>query len=354
MSWGNPSDSLEKLGQVALAPIAFFYQLGTNVRGLFYQIGFLKRVKLPAKVISVGNITVGGTGKTPVVIDLAKRFTDAGYKVAVLSRGYKRKSKEAYVVVSDGNGNFASCEESGDEPFLIAKSVPKSVVIVGSKRVETGRIACEKYGCNLILLDDGFQHWALARDLDIVLIDYYDNPENDALLPAGRLREGLDALRRAQYVVVTKVPSDADEGKLADLKSQIINHAPEAKLSHCSFVYKSLTKIDDSLEHNLDELKEKPVLAFSGIARPQSFITSLEGLGITVVAEVDFPDHHWFSADDMKAVVEEMKDSSAVLAVTTAKDAVRISPELHPDMPVYVLNLATSWEGDFPNPENLP
>lgn len=353
MSWGNPSDSLEKLGQVALAPVSFFYQIGTNVRGLFYQLGFSKRVTLPAKVISVGNITVGGTGKTPVVIDLAKRFTDAGCKVAVLSRGYKRKSKAPYVVVSDGRGNFASCEESGDEPFLIAKSVPSAVVIVGSKRVDTGRIACEKYGCDLILLDDGFQHWALDRDLDIVLIDYYDNLENDALLPAGRLRENLDALNRAQYVVITKVPLDADESRLADLKTQIAHHAPKAKLSYCSFVYKSLTKIDDSHEHNLDELTGKPVLAFSGIARPQSFITSLEGLGITVVAEVDFPDHHWFSEDDMKAVVEEMKDSSAILAVTTAKDAVRISPALHPDMPVYVLNLETSWQGEYPSPQSL-
>lgn len=353
MSWGNPSDSLEKLGQVLLAPISFFYGLGIKIRGLAYQLGLQKRVKLPAFVVSVGNITVGGTGKTPVVIDLAKRFTDAGYKVAVLSRGYKRKSQDAYVVVSDGQGNFASCENSGDEPFLIAKSVPKSVVIVGSKRVETGRIACEKFGCNVILLDDGFQHWALARDLDIVLIDYYDNPENDALLPAGRLRENLDALNRAKYVVITKVPDDADEDKLASLKEQIAHHAPQAKIATCSFVYKSLTKIDDSHEHKLEELKDKPVLAFSAIARPQSFITSLEGLGITVVAEVDFPDHHWFSADDMKAISDEMKDSNAILAVTTAKDAVRITPELAPDMPVYVLNLDTAWQGDYPNPENF-
>lgn len=353
MSWGNPSDSLEKLGQVALAPISFFYQMGVVFRGLGYRMGLLKQVKLPAYVVSVGNITVGGTGKTPVVIDLAKRFTEAGYKVAILSRGYKRKSKDAYVVVSDGQGNFASCEDAGDEPFLIAKSAPKSVVIVGSKRIETGKIACEKYGCNLILLDDGFQHVALMRDMDVVLVDYYDNPENDALLPAGRLRESLSALGRAQYVVITKVPADADEDRLSSLNEQIRHHAPKAKLAACSFVYKSLTKLDDSHHHDLDEFKGKSVLAFSGIARPQSFITSLEGLGITVVAEVDFADHHWFTVEDMQSVHEELKDSGAELAVTTAKDAVRITPALAGDMPVYVLNLETAWEGDYPGPESL-
>lgn len=353
MSWGNPGDSLEKLQQVALAPISFFYQIGVSFRGLFYQLGLLKQTKLPAYVVSVGNITVGGTGKTPVVIDLAKRFGEAGYKVAVLSRGYKRKSKDAYVVVSDGQGNFASCEDAGDEPFLIARSAPQSVVIVGSKRIETGRIACEKYGCNLILLDDGFQHRALMRDMDIVLIDYYDNPENDALLPAGRLRESLSALKRAQYVVITKVPDDADQERLTRLKKQISHHAPSAKLASCSFVYKSLSKLDDTHEHDLAELKDKPVLAFSGIARPQSFITSLEGLGITVVAEVDFADHHWFTAEDMLSITEELNDSTAVLAVTTAKDAVRITPDLAGELPVYVLNLETAWDGEAPGPSSI-
>ena len=194
MSWGNPETPQEKFLAKLLLPASAGFGLGLYARMMAYNWKLLKQTKVSVPVISIGNITCGGTGKTPVTIDLTQRLTEMGYKVGVLSRGYKRLSKERILVVSNGNGDIRSCAESGDEPYLIAQSVPEAVVIVGSKRIDTAPLAVHRYGCDILLLDDGFQHFPLARNSDIVLLDYNDELTKDHLLPAGRLREPLSAL----------------------------------------------------------------------------------------------------------------------------------------------------------------
>jgi tetraacyldisaccharide 4'-kinase len=227
MSWGNPTTPVEKLRKTLLAPASFAYFMGSLCRLEGYRAGLLKREQADVPVISVGNITCGGTGKTPVTIDLAQRFIAAGIRVGILSRGYKRRSKDATVVVSDGAGHFASCEDSGDEPYLIAKRLPRAVVMVGSNRRASANLAVSHYNCELLLLDDGFQHFPMRRDVDLVLIDYNDEPASDSLLPSGRLREPLTALSRASSLVITKIPEKYDQEKIDALEKVLHRYAPD-------------------------------------------------------------------------------------------------------------------------------
>ena len=274
MSWGNPQSSQEKLLCGLMSPLSLGYGIGSYFRLAAYSQGYVKRVRLPIPVVSIGNITCGGTGKTPMAIDVTRRLIAAGYKVAVLSRGYARKSKQKVTVVSNGKGEFAMCEEAGDEPLLIALSVPEAIVIVGSSRVETAALAIEEYQADAIVLDDGFQHIRLERDLDVILIDYNDDPENDTLLPAGRLREPLTALNRAKVVVITKVPPNPDEERLESLRTQIRKYAERAEIVAARFVPKRLRT--STGEAPLTQLKGQRVVAFCGVARPEGFAATLD------------------------------------------------------------------------------
>jgi tetraacyldisaccharide-1-P 4'-kinase len=239
MSGQKPKSQARGLGseilRLALQPAAIAYGLGAYLRLSAYARRILKQAETSVPVISVGNITCGGTGKTPVAIDIARRLRQAGYKPAVLSRGYKRQSSAPYVVVSDGTTILASCPDAGDEPYLIATKCPGVVVIVGAKRKVTAQIAVEKHGCDVILLDDGFQHLGIARDLDIVLVDYNDDPEKDAVLPAGRLREPVAALARASAILITKVPVNPDKSYLEKLGNFLHKHSPGASIGLVRF-----------------------------------------------------------------------------------------------------------------------
>jgi tetraacyldisaccharide-1-P 4'-kinase len=192
--------------------------------------------------LSVGNLTVGGTGKTPIVVDLANRAVLAGFKPAILSRGYKRKSSDANLVVSDGKSLHASCEQAGDEPYLIATKAKGSVVIVGADRLRGAKIAVEHYDCDLIILDDGFQHVKIVRDIDMVLIDYNDEISADKVVPAGRLREPLAALNRASSVVITKVPAKPDRQRLENISDVVHKHCPRANISLARFQHRGFFK----------------------------------------------------------------------------------------------------------------
>lgn len=298
-------------------------------------------------MISVGNLTVGGTGKTPVVIDLARRLIARGHKVAVLSRGYGRKSKAPHLVVSDGSTLSATPQDAGDEPYLMALSVPGLIVIVGSKRLETQSIAVEKFGADVILLDDGFQHLPVVRDVDIVLWDYNDDLDSSALLPAGRLREPLSALGRASDVVVSKVPLDVltqtpqKDERLDILTRQLFKLNNNISLTACSFVsagFRPLVDIlsEDKIEDidNIDRLQPlsrfegKSALALCAIARPQSFYESLHSVGVKVLSKpsesLAFGDHHWFSSADIKKLQSEFDRCGADFIATTMKDACRL------------------------------
>lgn len=328
-------------------PLSFFYGVGSYFRISAYRLGLISRVRPGCKVISVGNLTVGGTGKTPVVIDLARRLIARGHKVAVLSRGYGRKSKAPHLVVSDGTDLLTTPQDAGDEPYLMALSVPGLIVIVGSKRMETQSIAVEKFGANVILLDDGFQHLPVVRDVDIVLWDYNDDPDSSALLPAGRLREPLSALGRASAVVISKVPLDVltespqKDERLDSLTRQLLKVNNNISLTSCSFVsagFRSLIgilsedKISDGESSDqmlpFSQFEGKSALTLCAIARPESFYKSLHSVGVKVLSKpsesLTFGDHHWFCSADIKKLQSEFERSGADFIATTMKDACRL------------------------------
>jgi tetraacyldisaccharide 4'-kinase len=344
MSISNPQTNWEKANRFLLAPIAYIWRLVVEARVKLYQKKFLKATTVGCPVISVGNITSGGTGKTPVVIDIANQYIKQGFTVGILSRGYKRKSKQAVVVVADGKNILATCEDAGDEPYMIAKDVPGAIVIVGSKRKDTAQLAVEKYKCNLIILDDGFSHLALTRNQDIVLIDYFEDPAKDALLPAGRLREPLTALARATSIVITKVPENYDQNKLAQLKSKLTNYAPQADIGACRFVADELRAINCPEDiYSLSALSDMPVAAFCGIAKPESFFATIADLKAKIVQRRAFSDHHWYSREDLDLIANDLATTNATIAVTTEKDFVRLGDYANKCGPLAYLKLKAQW-----------
>lgn len=349
MSWRAPETAGEKLRATLLQPLSVLYFAGVCLRLTAYRTGLCKQIRLPVPVISVGNLTVGGTGKTPVVIDLAKRLAAAGHKVGILSRGYKRKSNKPIVVVSDGKTLLCSPEDAGDEPYLIAQSVPEAVVIVGSRRAKSGLTAIKDFNCNVLILDDGFQHISLVRDCDIVLIDYQDDLNNKHLLPAGDLREPLTALASANWVVISKVPKDPDLERLDTMRQQINKLAPQAQVTFVSFPCLQAKRLytNKNVDVNLP-LAGTKVFAFSAIARPESFHETLTDLGAIITGSKSFPDHHWLDDKDLQSLKIDFAQSEAEIIVTTQKDRVRLPAELFSELPMAELILECSWLGPVP------
>jgi tetraacyldisaccharide 4'-kinase len=343
MSWGNPQSANEKALATLLAPVSFCYSLGNRLNALSYQLKIRKRYRASIPVVSVGNITVGGTGKTPLVISIAQIFGAQGLKVGIASRGYKRDSTKPIVIAGDGNGRFAAVHETGDEPQLIARSVPSAVVITSSNRALASKMLAERFNCDVIILDDGFQHYRMERDLDIVLIDYADYPTNDRVLPAGRLREELNGLNRADHIVITKVPTEIDQTHWQYLESTIKHLAPDRAISACRFVADKLVYADrkPNSEISPTELAGVSVVAFSAIARPETFIQSLNALGANVIVEKRFSDHYSYTHADLELLTKLKTVSSAAYLVTTAKDAVKLPHSQ--DFDTLILEQKVEW-----------
>jgi len=350
MSWGNPQNFPEKIMRDALIPASLAYGTGSFLRLAAYATGGLKRARLSRPVMSIGNLTVGGTGKTPITIGIARTLCQAGLNVAIVSRGYKRKSTKPVVVVSDGKGYFASCADAGDEPYLMARSVARAAVVVGADRPAAAQVAIEQFGSDVILLDDGFQHIRLMRDFDLVLIDYNDEPQKDFLLPAGRLREPLSALSRASTIIITKIPYNYDEARLASIKELVRKHAPNAELASSRFVPSKLISLGSDGQPMMtaqgkpvESLKGKKVVAFCGLARPQPFIDQLTELGAVVMRTRVFADHHWYSSKDIALIHNDLYDNKAELILTTEKDLVRLGLSLATDVKIQAVGLDTEW-----------
>ncbi|PWT99126.1 MAG: tetraacyldisaccharide 4'-kinase [Candidatus Melainabacteria bacterium] len=349
MSWGNPQNGIDYLKAGLLSPAALVYGLASTADRLSYDLGFRTRNKLPAPVISIGNITCGGTGKTPVAIALARHLVGLGLNVGVLLRGYRRLIATDISVVSDGKGNFATVEEAGDEALAIAQAVDQAVVMAGANRYKAGLQAINRFGCNVFILDDGYQHYSLARDFDIVLIDYNDEPARDSLLPSGRLREPLASLNRASQVIITKVPTNFDPEHLENLKQLIRNHSSGTDISSCRFPAKQLSGyIGDKMQvFPLSLLNGMRVITFCGLARPQTFPEQIRELGANIVIDRIFPDHHWYSDQDLAWLQSELTGRSAQFLITTQKDLVKVhDPSLKSK--ILALELDTEWLTGFP------
>ncbi len=301
-----------------LLPFSLLYGLVMSVRNYCYDWGILKIQRLLCPVISVGNVTVGGTGKTPTVAFLARYFLSKGKKVCILSRGYGRVSGGT-VIVSDGERILASVQEAGDEPFLLAKSLAGVSVIVDEDRVRGGRIAEIRFKPDVILLDDGFQHRRLHRDLDIVTFKSSRPLGNGFVLPAGPLRERLRHLKRADCLWINgDAMGGVDFRKLTGQGKKVINarYVPSG--------------IVDALGRRFPaDLAGGRVFAFCGLANPFGFKNSLIQAGATIERFLRFSDHHFYSAHDIETIKKAFGESRADCIMTTEKDWVKLPKEMN-------------------------
>ncbi len=293
-----------KIMRILLLPISLFYWLGVTVRNWFFDIGVLKIDNIGVPVISVGNISTGGVGKTPFVEMLVERLM-INHPLAVVSRGYKRKTSGT-VVVSDGSRKLASVENSGDEPIQLALKYPELIVVVDERRVRGAQKAIE-LGAKVILLDDGFQHRYLHRNLDIVILTAEEILNRNLLLPAGNRREPLTSLKRANLIAVTRC-ADIKEYEHACAMGRESNSLPSKTPT---IGLKAELKAFKCLSSNeivqTEELTNKNVIAFSGIGNPKSFEDLVMKANIKVEKHITFSDHHWYKDDDIKTIIEGKK-----------------------------------------------
>ena len=296
------------------------YRLIVSQRNRLYDGQILKSAKLARPVISVGNITVGGTGKTPCVIYLAQMLGRLGYRPAVLSRGYGGKNPQPVNVVSDGRTIFLDAKQAGDEPLLIARTLPGVPVLTGARRSLTGQAAIERFGAQVLICDDAFQHRQIRCDINIVLLDAQRPFGNGHLLPRGGLREPLSGLRRANCLILTR-----------DEQRHALHPEIERLASDGMSVFRSVHKIREIVIPSENKhlapgaLAGKKVCAFSGIARPESFRRVLEEAGADILSFIDFPDHHPYNRPDLEALKSSFGSSGADCWLTTEKDAVRLA-----------------------------
>jgi len=308
-----------------LAGLSILYGAAVRTQERVYTHGLIKTRHLPCPVFSVGNLTVGGAGKTPMVGMIARMLREQGRHPVVLTRGYKRRGTERITVVSDGKGMVAGPEESGDEPAMLARWVPDVPVVVGKDRYASGMMAFRRFGPDCFVLDDGFQHRRLFRDRDIVVINARDPFGGGNLLPLGRLREPVAALRRASLILVNKSLPGRSIDPIIERIRCYNGRAPVLETTYEPDTLVSAGGRGGPMPLAL--LRERPVFAFAGIAAPDAFFLQLEGLGARIAHRCVFSDHHWFSPSEIAHMREQAHACGAEYLVTTEKDGVRLPAE---------------------------
>lgn len=318
---------------IVLPPLSLLYGAVTRTRLSLYRRGTFQTTKLDRPVISIGNITTGGTGKTPLVEYVARIIAARGKKVCILTRGYGRKDPHLQVIVSDGYGVLASPSEAGDEPYLLAtKLAGLSAVISSADRIAAGREAIKDFGTDCFVLDDGFQHLRIARDLNIVTIDATNPWGGGRLLPHGRLRESMEGMSRADCVVLTRC--DQVESVEA-LREDIL------RLTKGKPIFESQMRMVrvSPMKNGGDALAPPArIAAFCAVGNPGAFFESLRRAGFELGLERSFPDHHVYSQDEIDSVNGAAKDAGAEVLVTTAKDAVKLRT-LSFSIPCYLVEI---------------
>jgi tetraacyldisaccharide 4'-kinase len=326
---------------VALSPLSGLYGVAMKVRRELYRRGLFRVHKVGVPVISVGNLTTGGTGKTPLVEWIARGLARREKRVCILSRGYGRRQPGSRVLVSDGNEILSDARVTGDEPLLLAERLKgEAAVICDADRVAAARWAVENLRTELLILDDGFQHMRLARDLNIAVVDATNPWGNGRLLPAGNLRESPGQLARADCIVITRAD---DVAQTEVLKSQV------DQLSKGRPVFRSRMRIDGVRDltswASVDDLKSRPVAAFCGVGNPESFFAQLRRDGYTLCHTRTFPDHHCCTRNEINALVSQSLARGAHALLTTAKDEVKLRA-LKFEMPCYVVDVTIEIENE--------
>jgi len=317
-AWGSGGGPACAILRGALEPFGWLYGVGWRVRATIPAAP----ERLPARVIAIGNLTVGGTGKTPLAAHVTEILFRAGVTVAVLSRGYGRRSREDTVVVSDRERVLADPARAGDEPVWLAWRLPGVPVIVGADRARSGRVAIERFGATVLVLDDAFQNRRIAKDLEIVTVDGRRPFGNGRMLPAGPLRMPAGEIARAGVIVITKLGPEDDPGPV---KRRLQTMAPGARIFEGRTVAVELRDVLTGKALPLAYMRRRRVAAMCGIAEPLAFVNLVSEEGIEIAETFPFADHHVYAAADLRRVRETAHAIEAV--VTTEKDAVKIDPE---------------------------
>jgi tetraacyldisaccharide 4'-kinase len=344
-------DFKARLTRAILFGSSKLYHVAIKIHRWLINVRVFRDRTLGVQVIAVGNLTVGGTGKTPVVEKFARELQSAGRKVAILSRGYRSRPAPLHTrllnkvlfredqtpprVVSDGRSLLLDSEMAGDEPYMLASNLRDVIVLVDKDRVKSGRYAIEKFGCDTLLLDDGFQYWRLrGRRHDVVLIDRQQPFGNEHLFPRGTLREPHSHLARAHTIFITK-----SDGNTAELRERIGKLNSTAAIIECVHHPLYFEDVFTGERKGLDLLAGKKVASLSGIAQPQSFELSLVKLGGELVYTKRFADHHRFSQQEILNAINRAKKRQADIIVTTQKDAVRFPKIDRRDLPFYFMRV---------------
>ena len=337
--------------RLLLRGLSWIYRLGVRIRLRLFRKGWKPQANLGTMVVSIGNITVGGTGKTPVVERFARELTERGRKVAILSRGYKSRDLKKPQkwrnpetgekitcipkIVSDGSQILLKAKYAGDEPLMLAQNLPGVAVVVDRDRVRGGRFAVKELGVDTLLLDDGLQYLDLDHSIDVVLVDQNAPFGNGYILPRGTLREPPPNLCRADYIFLTK----CDGQPLDALVKRIRKYNKEAEILQCTHGPKHLQGVFHDQVLPLEALEGKYIGAISGIAQPKSFDTLLKKLGGNVLFHTTFSDHHAFTAKDIAPFMHRCITRGVDMIVTTEKDAVRFPIPEEMNVPIYYLRI---------------
>ncbi|MEE8423797.1 MAG: tetraacyldisaccharide 4'-kinase [Thermodesulfobacteriota bacterium] len=321
--------------KILLSPLfllSLVYDAVTRARVFLYDKSLFHARKLPCRVISVGNITLGGTGKTPLTLYIGRLLKEMDYKTAILSRGYGGSGEGCSMVLSKGDGPLHGPDKSGDEPYMIASKLSGVFVLTGKNRFQSGSMACNMFNIDAAILDDGYQHLGLYRDLNILLISPKTLNGKGWLLPRGELRETLASMNRADLIVV-KGKEDQHPGLLDRLK--VIIERDRVFF----FKYKPVSFINqrDGKKETLDFVKGKRLLTVCGIALPDSFVETLNDLGGLVYNKIIFPDHHHYTTTNIEHIKRSSSDVDII--VTTEKDGVKLSKIIPADLDIYMLEI---------------
>lgn len=333
-----------------LRALSFLFEGIVRLRLWLYRNRILHDAHLGCLVIVVGNITVGGTGKTPVVERLAAALQARGRKVGILSRGYKSKKEPALhkawrwlvhqepappKVVSDGARVLLGSLDAGDEPYMLARNLPGVCVVVDKDRVKAGQYAVKNFGVDTLILDDGFQYFRLKDHMQLLLVDKSNPFGNGCLLPRGILREPVSHLKRASYVFLTKSDGSRDPG----LEKRICDIRPGTEFIECTHSPRHLSNVFGEEELPLERLQGLRVACLSAIAVPEGFEAFVREHGAAIVCRRRFLDHHRFDQEELDEVFADAMEAGAEMVVTTEKDAVRIDGDVKAPLPMYFLRV---------------
>lgn len=335
--WEDPDTPVVTAG---LSALSVAYRAALSVRDRAYRWRLLHTGRLSCPVISVGNLTLGGSGKTPTVELAVRTLQELGATPAVVSRGYGRTTR-GVLVVADRDAVRAHARAAGDEPLLLAERLPGVPVVVGENRLDAGRVAFEQCGATVLVLDDGFQHRTLAKDLEILVVQGRAPWGNARVFPRGMLREPLSALARAHAVIATN-PTDADA--VAAVASTVKRFNPSAAVLAARYRVQDALETQSGRRLPVTELAGRRLIAFAGLGSPQGFADTLDTVAIRRVGFVEFPDHHWFTERDLAELARDARAAGAQGLITTEKDWVRVRDLPRPGLPLWVLPVRLAIE----------